>query len=126
MAQVQITWDTITVDAINNLVESFRSRLLAVIALHGEYLNSYNDGRRMLVNGYGPGDISGLHEKEKGIVQGFGEMSREFFGRDGWNPITCQAVHQESIHIVQQFPRKTRERLKMIWDEETTQSSNAN
>jgi hypothetical protein len=124
--QVQIAGDTITVDETNNLAESFRSRLLGVIVRHGESLIGHNDVRRMLADGYGPGDISELREKEKAIVQGFIEMSREFLGRDGWNPVTCQAVHQESIDIVQQLPRKTRERLKMIWDEETTQSVNAN
>jgi hypothetical protein len=80
----------------------------------------------MLADGYGPGDISELREKQKGIVQGFVEMSRDCFGRDGRNTITCQAVHQEFIHIVQRLPPKTRERLKIIWDEETTQSINAN
>jgi hypothetical protein len=82
-AQVQIAWDTITADEINNFVESFRSRLLAVTALHGQSLNGHNDVLRMLADGHGPGDISELHEKENGIVEGFVEMSREFFGTDG-------------------------------------------
>ena len=124
--QVQRVWNEITIDQINNLVESFRLRLLAVIALHGESLNGHNDVRRMLADGFRPDEISALHEEEKGIVQQFMELSRGFFGRDGWNTITCQEVYQESIDIVQQLPRKTREKLKMICDEEKMQSSNAN
>ena len=107
-------------------MESFRSRLLAVIALHGESLNGHNDVRRMLADGFSPDEISALHEEENVIVQRFMELSSEFFNRDGWNAVTCQAVHQESIGIVRQLPRKTRERLEMICDEEEMQNSNAN
>jgi hypothetical protein len=124
--QIQRVWNEVTVDEINNLVESFRPRLMSVIALHGESLNGHNGVRRMLGDGCTPAEISALHEEEKMIVRRFIELSREFSGRPGWNTIACHAVHQESIFIVQQLPRETREKLKMMRDEEKTQSINGN
>ena len=112
--QVQRIWDEVTIDEINNLVDSFRSRLMAVIALHGESLNGHSDVRRLLEEGYRPDEISALHEEEKGIVQRFVELSRQFFGQAGWNTVRCEEVLQESMDIIRQLPEKSREKMKMI------------
>ena len=112
--QVQRIWDEITIDEINNLVDSFRSRLMAVIALHGESFNGHSDVRRLLEEGYRPDEISALHEEENGIVQRFVELSRQFFGQAGWNTVRCEEVLQESMDIIRQLLEKIREKMKMI------------
>jgi hypothetical protein len=104
--QVEGAWSEITIDEIHNLVESFRLRLPAVIALRGESLNGHRDVRRMLGEGCTPDEISALHEEENGIVHRFMELSGQFFGQAGWNTVRCQEVLRESIDIVQLLPRK--------------------
>jgi hypothetical protein len=106
------SWQSITMETVHNLVNSFESRVQACSALHGECLN----GHRRVVKAFREGEANGFQVVRDEVdlaskVSLFKVQSGGFFR--GWNEQHMREYLVTSIRIVDGLPARTKKMIGM-------------
>jgi hypothetical protein len=114
------TWDEISYDEVNHLINDFQARLRAVEALGGQSLNGHRDVQQLLRSGCTIETITEMRFQETASVERFIHSSCQFFESQQWTGLPCEAMIEDSLKIIEILPNAMRLKVDMMgkkWEE---------
>jgi hypothetical protein len=111
-AEAQAAWDSITIEDVNRIVDSFHDRLLSVSALDGQALNGHRAVQKMVRAGHTVDEIRTMRYNEDHLISIFLRESQRLFEDEPWTPDQMDQYMTESRRIVQILPEGMQKKLR--------------
>ena len=112
--EAQAAWNTITIEEVNNLIDSFHNRLRSVAALDGQALTGHRNVQLMVNAGQTVEEICTLRRQENEHISRFCDESRRFFDDQSWEICISSDEIARSRRIIQILPESMRRKVHLM------------
>jgi hypothetical protein len=116
--EAQRVWNEISIEEVNQLVDSFYYRLEAVIALNGLTLNGHQRVQQMVKTGYAIQDIQKMIQEEATLTNQFIRESQDLFDERSWDSVNLDELIVESKNIIHKLPKLMRKKIRLMSNDE--------
>jgi transposase len=111
--QAQAAWDEISIEEVNNLIDSFTSRLRTVEALDGQSLNGHRNVQVMLTRGYTTEQIRQMRTEEQKILKKFLDESEHLFETEVWEETKLNELFDRCKTILRKLPERILQKVNI-------------